>query len=458
MNKIKKTRHPSSNELERQLKIALLVIALFVPLTFLYFRNLKTHPFHIDEWAFIRKSYYFDLFFTKRDLKDPRWYTSRMNDEDDPEQPKIGTYIYGLTLHLTGVVDIEKTLEGVEFYHVERGETQWWVSWWNKSLVNLPPELIPKLQLVWSGRRAAVLFSLAGLVLLFLFGTKVKGPLYGGVAAFLLGSNSLMFLFGRRAMTDSMQLAFFFANLLFTLLYVKALKNREEKRVLLLSAALGVNAALGVGVKVSGMLIVIFLAILSLLLFLVHRRRKGNTRLLGRSTLIMAVSFLTVFILFHPYLHQKTIRHFVSMFVNRLEAAHDFRLDYPASAIYSRWEAAELILKYMLLPHGSYVNFRFRAFHAFPMDLLLFAAGVWLMGKHAFKTLVRKRRISGELIIMLWALVVIGGLVLYLKNNWPRYYLPSVSIITMIQAYAITTILHALWTRVVKQLRRARPD
>lgn len=55
---------------------------------------------------------------------------------------------------------------------------------------------------------------------------------------------------------------------------------------------------------------------------------------------------------------------------------------------------------------------------------------------------------SGELIIILWTIVVIGSLIFYLKNSWPRFFLPTVSVIAILQAYAVTVIIQALTAKI----------
>jgi hypothetical protein len=312
-------------------KKALFIIAFFLFLSLNYFYKLNTHPFHIDEWAFVRKTYYFDLFFTKRNLKDPRWYTT-----DAPDQPKLGTYFYGLTFHLGGVKDIEKALNDVGFSEHKPGTEKWWYHLWKENLVNLPQNLVPKLEFVRLARKTAVLFTLAAFVALFATNTKIKGLLFASLSTFLIATNRLMFTFGRRAMTDSMQLFFFFANLLLALLYLKALETKNTNKLTLLSLALGVNAALGVGVKVSGLLIVFFLAIFFAVL--IYLRIKANAPLhnLLKNIALASASFAVVFVSLHPYLYHDTLRQFIAMFTNRLEYTYIYRLTFPDLAIYSR--------------------------------------------------------------------------------------------------------------------------
>lgn len=432
-----------------------LIIALFSFLTFLYFQDLKAHVFHIDEWAFIRKSYYFDLFFIKRDLKNPRWYTL-----DSPAQPKLGPYIYGLTLHLSGIRDIRETLSIRSFNPNKPGKDHWSFDWMNRRLEGFSTEMIPKLELIWLGRRTSVLFTLAALAILFSLGSKIKGLLFASLSTLLLGINPLMFTFGRRAMTDSMQIFFFFANLWLIFFYLKATASNNRRIQLLLSLTLGVNAALAVGVKVSGILIMLFLIILFLALILLRDQAKQPTKDLLQSSVVIGLSFSIVLVALHPYLYHNTIRQFLFMFTDRLADANIYKSSSPATAVNSHWEAAKMIARQTLSPlYGPYVNFRIGKL---PVDLVLFITGLWYITEQAFADLLSKKKvlvekkISGEMILTAWALVVFASLIFYLRNNWPRYFLPVEAAITIIQAYAITILVQTLWPPFSKQLQKSK--
>ena len=146
-----------------------LAVFLLISLSFYYFRDLNSHIFHIDEEHFIRKSYFFDLFFIKHDFKDIRWY-----EHDAPDQPKLGPYIYGLSLHLTGLNDIDDTFSKLNFRNFLVDGQRWSEKYWSKRLEDFPNELIPILEPIWTGRRVAVIFSLATFLCLFLLATKEK--------------------------------------------------------------------------------------------------------------------------------------------------------------------------------------------------------------------------------------------------------------------------------------------
>lgn len=427
---LKLTKKISSN------KKWLLVIFLFLFLSRLYFFDFKAGTFHIDEHEFIRKSYYFDLFFSKRNLDDPRWYT-----EDSPLQPKLGPYIYGLSLHLNGIQNIEKNLEKIEFHNINQGDTSWWWEWWAKPLQDPPDSLLPSFNLVWQSRKVSILFSLSAFFLLFLLCTKSKNISFALLTTFLLGINPLMYAFGRKAMTDSMQLFAFILNLLLFTFLVKALEKKASKKAILLSLAMGVNLAFGVGVKVSGMLTLVFLIIMFSVLFALKAGSKPYLRLLTKSFSIITISFLVIFIFFHPYLYQDTFRRFYSMFADRLAEDVENRVLLPLHAVHSRQSAIKLVITRTLIsPEITNLNF-----YNLPLDAFLFVVGFLVMGSKALKTLLNKKTISGELIFVIWSLVAFIGLILYLRIDMPRYYLPTIASFTIIQSYAIIYLLHDLW-------------
>ena len=122
---------------------------------------------------------------------------------------------------------------------------------------------------------------------------------------------------------------------------------------------------------------------------------------------------------------------------NRLETSERDQRLLPIWAVQTRQKAIEFILGRNLLPQGTYTNF---PIGKVPIDGLLFLAGLWFVRKKAIYEFSRRKMLSSELILLLWAAVAIGGLILYLQNDWPRYYLPAEVAITLFQAYAIAEL------------------
>jgi hypothetical protein len=425
-----------SKKLPKNYKKILLPLFLFLFLTWLYFFDFKNSTFHIDEHEFTRKTFYFELFFLKRNLKDPRWYT-----QDSFIQPKLGPYIYGLTLRLSGIQEIEQTLKDINFRNINVGDTSWWWTWWAKPLKDPPADLVPSFKLIWQGRKVSILFSLTALILVFLLCSKIKGLPFGLISTFFLGINPLFFAFGRKAMTDSMQLLAFILNLLLFMLLTKTLDKNDKKKTILLSLAMGVNAAFGVGVKVSGILTLLFLAIMFPILLILQRLHKRPHRLLILSYSIIGISFFTIFVSLHPYLYHDPLRRFFSMFTDRLAEDVVNRTLLPLHAVHGGNAALKLILIRTLIS-DEITNFNF---YGIPVDLFLLPVGLFVLAKKALKTLFDKRTISGELILVAWFLVAFISLTFYLRLDLPRYYIPTLASITIIQSYALIYLLHDLW-------------
>jgi len=428
-----------------------LFLALFSFLTFHYFENLKGQWFHVDEYHFMRKSYYFDLFFIKRDFLDPRWYVL-----DEPAQPKLGPYFYGLTLHLAGVHDIEERLDEVGFNTYLFEGAVWWMKLWKGVFTyeKVPEELNGVMSLVWLGRKTSVFFTLGALGLVFILGTKMKSILFGATAALLLGLNNLMFSYGRLAMTDSMLLFFFLANILLVFYFLDALKNGRGRKVVFFSFLLGMNAAFALGVKVVGIFVLIFLIILFLILFILKPIPKSVSAVF-HGFFIVILSFWVVFVFFHPYVRENTPERFFYMFSGRLEVAKRDQLIYTRSAVNSRLQAADVIVQRTLLPRGSYINFKI---NTLPVDLAFFFAGLIMLIKRIVNKAQKDEVVSFETVFLLFSYVVIVGLVFYLQTSWPRYFLPTVSVVAITQSYAIATIFEFLLVRGGKVLFKRSKD
>lgn len=445
--------HTKSAKKKRQLNLRKSILPiistsiLFLSISIFYSQSLKSHPFHIDEQEFIRKTYYFDLFFIKRDLSDPRWYT-----QDAPAQPKFGPYIFGLSLKLGGVNNITKTLNETEFGKIQPNPPQWWEELWGKPLQNPPEELLPKLKLVWIGRQTAFFFTLAAFAAFYLVAYQTNGFLFALIATGLLSLNHLMNQFGKRAMTDSMQLLFLYISVLLSFAYTKALDKKRWRNLFLLSILIGANAAFAVGVKVSGILTLFLLSLI--LSFSIYTKIAAQKTLKPTiaSIIVIVLSFSVVLIPFHPYLYKNPTTQFIAMYTERLESAYQHRLRLPLSAVYTRRQAADLVLKRTLLPAGDFTNF---PTDPIPVDLVLFILGIYLMLKRRKKEPENQRVLSKTLILLLWTGLVIGSLILYLNNNWPRYYLPVVSVITLTQAYALAAA-HQLWFPFANRLRKSK--
>jgi len=398
---------------------------------------LNEHVYFIDEYEFVRKSYLFDVFFLKHDTRDPRWMDAAL--EPDAPQPKVGPYIFGLALHLAGVADIQTALVESGFTSQNGNGNPWWTMLPFSKPEDFPPEATGALSILLTARRATAVFSIASILLAFM----VHSSVYGFIVALLLVGNSLFRLHAGFAMTDTMQLAFFLATILLLLVWRTAWMKQAKHTLYPVSILLGVSSALAVGVKVTGLLAYLFLCMHHLGLMLHDRRMAPHIRLnilgyLGISSLIFWGMFYAV----HPYLYTDTLQHLMYMFTARLEVARGaYAMSFPDTAISSKGEAVIVILLRTLWPGAWYGNF---PVSWIPIDMLVFFAGVYAQLRSIFSA-----RLPGEsnkklALLLAWIGFTFISLIWYLSNDWSRYYLPFVTGICFIQAYAFMRIFFSL--------------
>ena len=404
----------------------LIFFNLFLFITVFYFSDLKSHIFHIDEYSFLRKSYLFDLFI-KKNFNDLRW------SSDNFDQPRLGPYIYGFSLHLRGINNIEKFQKRIKFNEIKINNRSWWeeLSW--EKLSDFPSEVQFGGQPVVQERKVAALFSLGALLILLWLGFISKKIKFAFLAISLLTFNRLMFYYGRLAMTDSFQLFFFFLNLILILYYLKSFFQKNKKSFLVLSFLIGINIALSTGVKVIGILALIFFLGIFSVSFIINQQKKYlETRLILVSLVIVLTSFFVIFVFLNPQIYSQPFNGFIKMFTLRWQSSINYQQT-SRKPVKTKIAALSLIINKLLLPGGKFGNFGLIRFMHFNLHILF--NGLALLVKNALLRFQKQKEISLEFILASWFGLCFFSLIFYLKNDWPRYYLPLAVAITLIQAY-----------------------
>lgn len=410
----------------------------FAAIFLTYAHNLKTQPLHPDEWSFTQKSYYFDLFFIKHNFSDPRWHQYQQNPEANPKQPKLGPYLFGAGLHLSGVKDIDQTLASTQFSQINNDQTSWWNRFFLQPITDLSPQEEQKFELIWIARKISLGFALTALLFTYLFAQRLLGSPFALIAVLILSSNRLVFNFSLKAMTDSIQLAFFSLNLLLSLFYLQSLKL-QNRRVEKISLLLGINSGLAVSTKISGILTLIHFISLNFLLFLL-KPGKQLAKKISTGLFLSLITAYSLFFLLHPYLYPNPLKNTLSVFRERLRETDYLSQIYPESELSSPFTALRHIVRYTLLPHGYFTNFPNTNL---PLDLMLTLTGFILLLRQSYSQL-KAKKITAEAVLTLWTAVTAVSLVFYLKNNWPRYYLPLEYSFSLIQIYTLKIIFEKL--------------
>jgi hypothetical protein len=437
-----------------------------------YFSGLKSVPLHLDEWLFMGKSYYFDLLFAKHDIEDPRWFTNNRYFSQ-ANQPKLGPYIYGFALHLNKINNIELYLKEIKYDNIssvmDPSANQQLVYDSYNWLTSKEGRSFQKIILI--GRKTSTYFAIASLLMLFHLCIKISGPTYAFLSLLSVSTHPLFLLVSRRAMTDSMLLFFTLLSLLLIKNQFESIKQNStltisNRAVIALRNlalcnpnssiswfrplhAFSVNAiltgiliGLALSTKVTGILIIPFLALISLIYleknsFAMHTLRQLATNLfLTLSTSLIFLVFL------HPYLYTNTFQNIFGMFTDRYEYEVTSTKNEPSRKVNSRLQAFETVYNNLIFHRGTYSLFRHRTL---PVNeaLLIFGA-IMLIHKAKISS---KKIVSWEIFILSWFFVTFTALIFYLHADWPRYYLLAFIPIVLIECYGIEIIINYLWKK-----------
>jgi len=397
------------------------------------FKDFENSKFVVDEYFFIKKSYYFDLLFIKQDISDTRWYGA--DSTGDVSQPKVGPYIYGLAFHLAGVKDIERALDDANFNGEMINNKPWYEVMVGKLPSSFPDKLYRSLEFLWLARKTAIVFTIGSIVAIYSLGASLKNPLFGITASFLIASNVLLKSLGKNATTDTMQLFFFSVNLLLFYKWLLTAHIKKKNKYYAYSFLLGINTALGAGVKTSGIMIVFFLAISILLVVIIEKHYQRTVKHIIIGALIISTVGSGLFYYLHPFIHNDTANTLWDMYYIRTDNYKSYWSQFPAGAITNRSQAARIIFERTLAPEGNFINY---PFIKLPLDAILFVLGIIYLIYRAYKQLLIKKKFPPDMILFIWMIVVFVSLVFYLNNDWRRYYLPLVSCIAILQAYFIS--------------------
>ncbi len=414
----------------------LIFLALILILTGIilvsYISKLQSVPFFVDEYHFLRKAYYFNLFFVDNDRSNAKFYT-----EFEAAQPKIGIYIYGATLYLYGVKDVNTFLSRFEIKSWPKSVGPLMTSFGGTKLSNFPSHMNDFVKVIFNQRKVSLFFTFLSFVLIFLICSKVMGYLYAFLTTYLVSSNTLVVYTNSVATTDSMLMFFTFLCFFVTIKLTEALKN-NSKKIYQYSFLLGICMAFAAGVKVTGIVIVFYaLCFLAVSIWSSWNDIVKRAAIL-KGLLVTIVSFFVVFVYFHPFLYKETLENFILMFVGRYKGIADAQLQNTVADVPTRVQALKLILKETLLPGGLYTNFELGYV---PIDLVLFLFGATLLIKNLFQKYKFFGQPPLEAMVLILFLLTLSALVMYLKVNWPRYFMQTEILISMVQCYGLAIFL-----------------
>jgi hypothetical protein len=201
------------------------------------FPRVATTEFSVDVPGWVSSGYYYTTLAEKRDLDWNKWFCrecqgfGRLNLH-------VGEFLFGIPLK------IEKDSGSQEFFGFYAFDHSY--------EENLRAGLVPPPEILRQARSVAAFFGVLCCLLVFAVGFWAYNPWVGLVASGLLVTNSVFLKATSQAMTDAFY-NFFLLTVCLTLVFTA--KARNKKAILLLVCLTGVLTALACSVKITGILL-----------------------------------------------------------------------------------------------------------------------------------------------------------------------------------------------------------
>ena len=413
---------------KQAIEIVCLVIAFFL---IVWCGIDKSHSliFDIDEAHKIAETYYYNLYFIKKDLSHPDWnedFYARTN-------PPVAKYIMGAYLGSHGQYVHSLSLQQkFEEHWKDPGHLRSYIS---NSMLN-------------NARTLIVVFSALTLLLVYLIG-RLSGSLFLGIiSCLLLMFNPIFQHYSTLALTDII-LLFFMTSMvlvivyLIRVIYVEETNNRNYVRcikLLLIVIIAALVIATASGTKLNGALtaVLFFIAMICgfIIMTVLHERGKLIIKAAKLAFIILTVvsfSFI-IFIAINPYLYDSPVAKMISV----LKVYDDWMLKQAIDPGHPLWSVMQKISAIGFfnfeLPQGYFIKTNL------PLLIFFFFAGVAKIIIGIFKSISNRQFPLWYLTVILWAIVYGVGIGIWIPLIWDRYFLPLAPFVAVIAATGIVFI------------------
>ncbi len=436
------------------------LLAVTILATVVLFRQTPLTPFDGDETGWISSGAYYTDLVLARDLTWEKWQCQACGPWGGLNMP-LGKWLIGAPLK----VYYETAHGGAEFlrfYNFDHSLEQ------NQAEGRVPPADVLRI-----ARLACAAFGVLCCLLLFCLGYWWVNGATGLLAAALLLSTGGFVTQATRAMTDVHYVSFLLAGCLAAGLLVK----RSGRRAYLAASTLaGLCAGLAAAVKVTG-IIVGGLVFLALLTYIVARRRVSGRAALRYAALFTAVAVITVYLLnpfFWPdwrYFNAAALlaetRSLLTAAAAGQKPAGQISQSYPQVGNLAHLiEFPQMFVRWRdfmqtQLPIGDWTQPRLLAIQrslfvdlaAFPYDWVFLIVGCAAAAGRVVKAW-RQREAAPVMAPLVFFGVNYLFILLFVRLNWPRYYLPSAVAAKLLIAVGIMAVFSQL-AALIKRTARA---
>jgi len=405
------------------LKKTLMVLLFFCfvgALAFPFLYGVYHTPFYPDENLWLLESkYYKSLVIDEQpysdfagDPNDDKWILMSLWD-----QPCAAKRIF------IAVSDVfHKDMRSIELTRWDFAKSDEY----NSGLNTVPPKGVLRFYRYISG-----VFGILSCILVFLIGMKASNVYGGAFAAIFMAYNPLMVTSCSRAMAEGVLIFFITLCVYLAGVFLKYLSDKRYAMVLILSGIIGIASGLAVGTKFNGAIgFAVFAGLCACLLAVrfggTLKDRPARTVIL--SVFLAAVIALSVFILIDPFLRLAPAQNTIRMFNHRIATA--------------RWQGVAFNSQLGSIPERFVYIWRtlFKSGVHIPALFILVITGLSLMIKDEFRQIIKNRRPSFRLAVLVWSFITFAALLCTLTLNWARYLVPLIPEIALLSGYSAAWI------------------
>lgn len=409
------------------------MIIAFVVIVWCGINKSHSRIFNIDEAHKIAETYYYQLFFVKKDFSHPAWnedFYARTN-------PPVAKYIMGAYLGWHG--------QYVNSLSLQQKFEEYWKN---------PSQLRSYISssMLKNARTLIVVFSALTILLVYLIGRLSDSIFLGVIGSLLLILNPTFQHYSNLALTDIILLFFMTSMVLVTFFILKtfwmdAAKNNSYIRYIKLPSIITIAALVIVsssGTKLNGALTAAFFIAAMISGFIIMAAIHGQGKLIINAVklvfiiLTVASAAIILFIAINPYLYAAPFTKMISA----LKVYDDWMLKQAIDPGHPLWSVTQKISAIGFfnfeLPQGYFVNAKF------PFLLLFFFTGIVKITIDIFKSIFNRQFSLWYLTITLWAIVYGLGIGIWIPLIWDRYFLPLAPFVAVITATGIVFIFRIM--------------
>jgi uncharacterized membrane protein len=418
---------------------AVLAIACVVLL-----RSAGSVPFHGDESEWISAGRYFKFVFLDHDFSSSVWRPSWLNRD----QPPVGRYVIGGIVWASGTSpsQVNRTYD------------------WDKDYAaNLQEGRVPGPSLLVPVRRTMAVLGAISIVLLFVAGRLIGGPLVGAIAAFCATFSPLLNIYFVQARTESLLAVFSSLALVGTLLVSR--RFQQDGRIPIVGWGVGIFLGLALATKLTAALAIVGVCGYGAVAGLA-RWRRSRDQALRVLAWAMATGLLAsvVWVAVNPFLWPDPVGRTWSMLEQQqsIMVEQGTQFGNPVNDAFP-WRLG-------LVVYRSFVETSTPAFDAgrppdsepqigptfadlgapldLSLELVLAAVGFAILLARAVQVWRAGRGHGPETALLWWLAAYVLGIAANLSLDWPRYYVPTAyfaALLIGLGAAGIVTLARDAW-------------